>query len=321
MLTQNGTIPVSIVGARGYVGRELLRLVAQHPRLSLALAASSELGGEPIRASVPDWPGDDVFSAPDPALFAELGGCAIFLALANGAGPKFVGGYAQAGGEAVLIDISADHRHDPAWTYCIPEIDGASVTCARRIANPGCYATAMQLALTPLRDSIVGPVFCAGVSGHSGAGATPSERNDIDLLRDNVLPYALAGHGHEREAASRLGVDLRFTPLVGEFFRGLVITAACTLRDGTTVADLTQRFKDYYQDSPLIRVLERGAPTPAMLAGDPGAAIGAFAVDPIDPRRVGFACAIDNLLKGAATQAMQNLNLVFNLPTLEGIIP
>lgn len=321
MSMRDGTIPVSVVGARGYVGRELLRLVSRHPRLSLALAASNEHAGEPIRASIPDWLGEDVFAAPDAALFAERGGRAIFLALANGAGLRFVDEFDRAGGDAVLVDISADHRHDLSWTYCIPEIDGAAAVGSRRIANPGCYATAMQLALAPLRDSIVGPVFCAGVSGHSGAGAAPNERNDPAVLRDNVIPYALAGHGHEREVASRLGVDLRFTPMVAEFFRGLVVTAACTVHDGTTAAALAHRYIEFYSDSPLVRVLERGAPTPAMLAGDPGAAIGAFAVDPVDPRRVGVACAIDNLLKGAATQAMQNLNYALGLPALEGINP
>lgn len=320
MQPSHGIISVGVVGARGYVGRELLRLIAAHPRLSLALAASGDRAGEPIRESVPEWPGDDLFVAPDAALFAERGGLTIFLALPNGSAPAFVDEFESSGGDAVLIDIGADHRHDRAWTYSIPEIDGGPAAGTMRIANPGCYATAMQLAIAPLRDLIVGHVCCAGVSGFSGAGATPSERNNPEMLRDNVLPYALAGHGHEREASARLDVDVRLAPLVAPFFRGLVVTAACSLLETADAHSLTARYKAFYSDSRLVRVLEHGVPSPAMMVGDPGAAIGGFAVDPHDARRVGLACAIDNLLKGAATQAVQNLNLALGFPMLEGIL-
>src|SRR4029079_13504573 len=113
---------------------------------------------------------------------------------------------------AVIVDLSADHRFDAAWVYGQPERKREGLTRARRIANPGCYATAMQLALAPLLPLVEGPANVFGVSGYSGAGTTPSPKNDPEALRDNLIPYALVGHGHEREVEAELGCRLFFVP-------------------------------------------------------------------------------------------------------------
>ena len=120
--------------------------------------------------------------------------------------------------DPVIIDLSADYRFDPSWYYGLPELTRARHAGQRRISNPGCYATAMQLAIAPMLDVLDGPVQCFGVSGYSGAGTTPSDKNDPGKLRDNLMPYALTGHVHEREVSTQLHHPVEFMP--GNTHRG-----------------------------------------------------------------------------------------------------
>src|SRR6185295_19929231 len=103
--------------------------------------------------------------------------------------------------DSLVVDLSADYRFDAKWFYGLPELYRGKYAGQKRISNPGCYATAMQLAIAPLLDRVDGPVQCFGVSGFSGAGTSPSDKNDAEKLRDNVMPYALTGHVHEREVS------------------------------------------------------------------------------------------------------------------------
>src|SRR5690606_27797874 len=133
-----------------------------------------------------------------------LGLDAWILALPNGKSDACIASLATAGAHAgadvgvavdargpVIVDLSADHRFNDAWYYGLPELTRGAYAGQRRIANPGCYASAMQLAVAPMLDLLDGPVQCFGVSGYSGAGTTPSDRNNADKLRDNLMPYAL----------------------------------------------------------------------------------------------------------------------------------
>src|SRR4029079_689307 len=130
---------------------------------------------------------------------------AYVLALPNGASGAYVEAIAAARPDLVIVDLSADHRFTSSWVYGQPERKRAEIRGARHIANPGCYATAMQLALAPLVPLLEGPANVFGVSGYSGAGTTPSPRNDPEALRDNLMPYALVGHMHEREVTRHVG--------------------------------------------------------------------------------------------------------------------
>ena len=107
--------------------------------------------------------------------------------------------------DTVVVDLSADFRFNEGWYYGLPELTRGGYAGQKRISNPGCYATAMQLAITPLLDRLAGPPQCFGVSGYSGAGTTPSDKNNTELLHDNLMPYALADHMHEREVSRHLG--------------------------------------------------------------------------------------------------------------------
>ena len=166
-------------------------------------------------------------------------------------------------------------------------------------------------------DSLDGPVQCFGVSGYSGAGTTPSDRNNPDVLRDNLIPYALTGHVHEREVSTQLGHAVEFMPHVAPHFRGITLTANLHLARPVQREEVLARYRGRYADEPLVRVQE-AAPWVSRIAGRHHVDIGGFTLSD-DGRRLVVVATEDNLLKGAATQALQNLNRAFGLDEFAGI--
>ncbi|MDH5821562.1 N-acetyl-gamma-glutamyl-phosphate reductase [Luteimonas sp. RD2P54] len=313
----NGRATLGLVGARGHTGAELIRLVAAHPGLELAFVSSRELAGQRVDAHVAGFSGALRYETLDPSALAGRGVDAVVLALPNDKGAPFVAEIDRAGASPVIVDLSADHRFDDAWYYGLPELTRGRYAGQRRIANPGCYATAMQLAIAPLLEDIAGPVQCFGVSGYSGAGTTPSDRNDPEQLRDNLMPYALAGHIHEREAARQLGADVEFMPHVAPHFRGITMTVNLHLREPAGAGAVAARYRERYAGEPLVELVD-APPWVSRIAGRHGVQIGGVAVSG-DGRRAVVVATLDNLLKGAATQAMQNLNLALGFGEFDGI--
>jgi N-acetyl-gamma-glutamyl-phosphate reductase len=297
---------IGIVGARGHTGAELIRLVSAHPALELAFVSSRELDGQRVDAHVAEYRGELRYSAPDHADLPRLGADVVVLALPNGKATACVEAFDQAGVDPVIVDLSADFRFDERWYYGLPELTRDSWRGERRISNPGCYATAMQLSIAPLKDLLAAPPVCFGVSGYSGAGTTPSDKNDPEKLRDNLMPYALTGHMHEKEASRHLGVPVEFMPHVAPHFRGLTVTTNLYLSRRMSREEVMARFHGAYGSEPLVNVLDE-APWVSRIAGRHHAEIGGFAVS-ADGKRVVIVATLDNLLKGAATQAMQNIN-------------
>ena len=247
----------------------------------------------------------------------ELGADAVVLALPNGKAGHIVQQFDDAGADAVILDLSADYRFDPSWYYGLPELTRAQYSSQRRISNPGCYATAMQLAIAPMLNVLDGPAQCFGVSGYSGAGTTPSDKNNVELLRDNLMPYALAGHVHEREVSRQLGHPIEFMPQVAPHFRGLTITANLHLSIPFDVEEVLARYRGRYAGEPLVRVQDE-APWVSRIAGAHHVDVGGFTLSG-DGKRLVVVATEDNLLKGAATQALQNLNMAFGLDEFAGI--
>jgi N-acetyl-gamma-glutamyl-phosphate reductase len=197
---------LALIGARGYTGRELLERVMRHPLIELALASSGAQAGRPLTDEVPYWPDRaQTFVALAPDEVAEVEADLWALAVPNGASDPWVAAIESAHPEALIIDFGADYRFDPDWVYGLTEFNRDALVGARRISNPGCYATGAQFGLLPIRDLLSAPPVVFGVSGHSGAGRTPSPRNDPKRLKDNLIPYALSGHVHEREISAHLG--------------------------------------------------------------------------------------------------------------------
>ena len=313
---------VGIVGARGHVGTELIKLVCAHPRFELAYVSSRARAGQRVAGFEPAYAGELRYSAPAHEDLPALGADAVVLALPNGKAAACVAAFDFAGVapdavDPVLLDLSADFRFDPAWYYGLPERTRAQAAGHRRISNPGCYATAMQLAIAPMLEFLDGPVQCFGVSGYSGAGTTPSDKNDPDKLRDNFMPYALTGHVHEREASAHLGHPVEFMPHVAPHFRGLTITANLHLRTAFDREAVRDRYRAHYANEPLVRVGD-DAPWVSRIAGAHHVELGGFTLSE-DGHRLVVVATEDNLLKGAATQAMQNLNLAFGFDEFAGI--
>ena len=312
-----GMFRVGIVGARGHVGAELIRLLAAHPRFELAYVGSRELDGQRLADHIDAYTGELRYSSPANAALPSLGADAVVLALPNGKAAACVAAFDAANANPVIVDLSADYRFDDGWYYGLPELTRTRYRGERRISNPGCYATAMQLAIAPMRDLLQGPAQCFGVSGYSGAGTTPSDKNDPDKLRDNLMPYALTGHVHEREVTRQLGHPVEFMPHVAAHFRGLTITANLHLSASMTRDQVVAAYRDAYRDEPLVRVTD-DAPWVSRIAGRHHVEIGGFSLSD-DGRRLVVVSTEDNLLKGAATQALQNLNLAFGLAETTGI--
>jgi N-acetyl-gamma-glutamyl-phosphate reductase len=314
------TKTIGIVGARGHVGAELIELIARHPGLRLAFVSSRELDGQRVAEHNARYRGELRYAALDAAAVAAQRADVVILALPNGKAAPYVAALDAAkadGYDPLIIDLSADYRFDSAWYYGLPELTRDQYRGQRRISNPGCYATAMQLAIAPLKELLAAPPVCFGVSGYSGAGTTPSDRNDPEKLRDNLMPYALADHTHEREATRHLGLPVEFLPHVAPHFRGLTMTVNLWLAQPTTLAALKARYAEKYKNEPLLEVIDE-APWVSRIAGKHGVQIGGFTLAPGGKRAVVVA-TLDNLLKGAATQAMQNLNLALGFDEFTAI--
>ncbi|MBS2011874.1 MAG: N-acetyl-gamma-glutamyl-phosphate reductase [Deltaproteobacteria bacterium] len=289
---------LGLVGVRGYVGQELAELVKRHGGLDVRLAVSQRDGRSPA----------DVASE-------KLDAYALLLP--NGASAPYVEAIAAARADAVIVDLSADHRFDPQWVYGQPERRRAEIGGATRIANPGCYATAVQLALAPIVPLLEGPPSAFGVSGYSGAGTTPSPRNDPENLKDQIVPYSLVGHVHEREVSAQLGTQVFFVPHVAPFFRGITVTVSGALREVTSRDALLSLYRDAYGNEPLVS-LEEEPPSVRAIVGKHHVAIGGVSVSS-NGRHVVVVATIDNLLGGAASQALRNLNLALGFEERRGL--
>ncbi len=308
---------IGLVGARGHTGAELIRLIVRHPNLELGFVSSRELAGQAVSQHIDGYVGELRYENIGHEEVAARGMDAVILALPNGKSGEIVAALQANAPDTVVVDLSADHRFLEYWYYGLPELTRRGYAGQKLISNPGCYATAMQLAIAPLLEQLAGPPQCFGVSGYSGAGTTPSDKNNVDLLRDNLMPYALADHMHEREVSRHLGVPVEFMPHVAPHFRGITMTVNLWLSQQVKVEDIRALYRHRYRQEALIHVVDE-APWVSRIAGTHGVEIGGFTLAP-GGKRVVVVATLDNLLKGAATQAMQNLNLAFGFGELTSI--
>jgi N-acetyl-gamma-glutamyl-phosphate reductase len=310
---------VVVIGARGYTGAELLPILHKHPDFEVIAVSSGSVAGEPVSAHVRGMEGSELFfSDIRPSTIGKLNADACVLALPNGQAASWVNVLDQNVPDTVVVDLSADYRFDSNWAYGQPERFANQIMGATRISNPGCYATGTQLALAPLLELLVGVPTAFGVSGYSGAGKTPSRKNDPEVLKDNLLPYALVDHIHEQEVSHHVGREIRFLPHVAPFFRGISLTLAVELCQSLSEQELLARYREFYSGFPLVEV-RAGVPEVNEVQDSHRLIIGGFAVSERNPCSVSLVVVLDNLLKGAATQAVQNLNLAFGLDAMTGI--
>jgi N-acetyl-gamma-glutamyl-phosphate reductase len=313
------TIRIGLIGARGYVGSELIRLITAHPEFELGFVSSRERAGQRVASHEDSHQGDLEYVNLDAEHAAQQSVDALILALPNDMAEAYVNAVDLHSPNTVLLDLSADYRFSANWYYGLPELTRDKARAQTRISNPGCYATAMQLAIAPMADLVEGPIQCFGLSGYSGAGTSPSDKNNPEKLRDNLMPYSLVEHMHEREVSFHLDKLIEFMPHVASHFRGLTVTSNLHLRETLELLDVLNRYRDFYKDEALIEISET-APWVSQSSGKHGVKIGGFTLSD-DGKRLVVVSTLDNLLKGAATQAIQNLNLAFGLDELAGIKP
>jgi N-acetyl-gamma-glutamyl-phosphate reductase len=306
----------AIIGCAGYTGQETLDRVLAHPELEPIALGSDSLAGRPAAALDPRLNGS-LPSFLTNAEAAASGADVLFLCL----GHEDAAVFAPPDG-AVVVDLSGAHRlTDPdlarawygaspgAWSYGLPELRPPQ---GPLIANPGCYATAALLALGPLAGSITSAVVDAK-SGVSGAGKSLRASSHAGSVLENLTPYAVGAHRHAPEIAQELGFPVCFVPHLLPVRRGLLAT--CYVQ---TDADVRALLDDAYAASPVVRVLPDAlAPDLARVQGTDAAEIGVFSDGATGTTIV--ICALDNLGKGAAGQAVQNANLVLGLDEAAGL--
>ena len=237
------------------------------------------------------------------------------MALSNNESSNYIKSIEEHDSNIIIIDISADYRFDDGWTYKLPEV--AAQTKDKRISNPGCYASAIQFSLFPIKHLINEKVSCMGISGYSGAGATPNEKNDPNNLDGNIIPYSLSGHIHEKEVMKHCYEKISFSPHVANFFRGIHITSHIQLTKKSSSSEIYDLYKSFYKDKKLIQVIKE-IPMINKVSNSHYVSIGGFEVDE-SGYGLTVCCTLDNLLKGAATQVIQNLNHACSLDQLTGI--
>jgi N-acetyl-gamma-glutamyl-phosphate reductase len=309
---------VAIVGARGYVGSELIGLLNHHPGFETRAVGSRSRAGQMVSDVVPVGESDLRYQTITAESVSDIEADIWVLGLPNGMAAPFVEAIEESNAQAKIVDLSSDYRGADGWTYGLTEHNRDSIKGASRVANPGCYATGIQLGLHPLLDSIAGEPIAFGVSGYSGAGTKPSPKNDLHRLRDNLLPYKLCGHGHQKEISYFLGRPARLIPHVAPFFRGISLTLSIELTEASSIVALQERLEAAYQDEPLVRVQEE-IPEVRDIVFRHHAALGGLALDP-SLKRLNMVVVLDNLLKGAATQALQNMNLMCGFQEREAIL-
>ncbi|KAJ2905680.1 hypothetical protein MKZ38_004755 [Zalerion maritima] len=314
---------VALIGARGYTGQALISLLNSHPNMDLRHVSSRELAGTPLEGYTKKKVTYEDLSPEDVRDMEKLGEIECWVvALPNGVCQPYVEaiheGRSGTNRKSVIVDLSADYRFNKSWTYGLPELVSRSdIYKATQISNPGCYATAAQLGIAPLLEHLGGQPTIFGVSGYSGAGTKPSPKNDVEALTNNLMPYSLTDHIHEREISSHLGVDVAFMPHVAVWFQGIHHTISLPLNKTMTSRDIRQIYQDRYAGEKLVKVVGE-APLVKAISGKHGVEIGGFAVHS-SGKRVVVCATIDNLLKGAATQCLQNMNLALGYAEYEGI--
>ncbi len=311
--------PVGVLGASGYAGRELCALVARHPTLTLAFAAANERQGECVRVGGRAL----TFVATDDAPFGDA--ALVFSALPHGASAPHVARAQDAG--AKVVDLSADHR--ATAPYGLPELGPPTrwaVSNAHLVANPGCYATAVLLGLAPLvANAVVTPgaiVTADAASGVTGAGNSPKREMLFAEVTEDYRAYAVGNtHRHldeMRATLSALGADLDlvFTPHLLPVARGILATITVPVID--RLDDAASMFAAYYAGEPFVDVVP-STPSLRDVTHRNVAAISVTAAEGVRQPVVIVTVAIDNLLKGAAGQAMQNANLLLGLDETAGL--
>ena len=315
-------IRVTIAGGTGYTGGELFRILLNHPNVEIVAATTTSSEGTPV-ASVHR----DLIGETDLCFGKELNDPdVIFLCLGHGISRQFVDTH-DIKPECRIIDLGNDFRLDGDYAgrkfvYGLCESAREDIRKAHDVANPGCFATAIQLATLPLAasDLIKDEIHVTAITGSTGAGKKPGETTHFSYRDNNISIYKLFTHQHLAEIRQnlvRVGAEspvVNFVPLRGDFTRGIFASVYTKAVEGMTEEDYRKVFEDYYAESPFVFQSNEGISMKEVVNTNKG-----LVHVELHDGYVHIASTIDNLVKGAAGQAVQNMNLIFGLPETTGL--
>jgi N-acetyl-gamma-glutamyl-phosphate reductase len=325
---------VAVAGATGFTGQELLRLLARHPSVRITLATSSSAASAARRLPALGRIWDGAITPLEPDLLAREADI-VFLALPDTAAAELAPSLVEKG--VRVIDLSGAFRLRDAndrgrWypeTHAIPEglayglteRERSAVADARLVANPGCYPTTALLALLPLADAgVLVPgrdIVVDAKSGVSGAGRTPTERTHFSEVHASMSAYGVFGHRHGAEIEQGLGRQVTFTPHLAPLDRGILATIYVRVSDGTSDETLADIYGETYAGATFVRPVGTALPEIKHVAHTNFCDVG-WRVDPSG--RAIVISVLDNLLKGASGQAVQNMNVMLGLPEATGLL-
>jgi len=321
-------IRVAIAGGTGYTGGELFRILLNHPNVEIVAATTTSSEGTPVSDVHRDLIGETGLRFGKELNNPDV----IFLCLGHGISRQFVDSH-DISPECRIIDLGNDFRLDNDYAgrhfvYGLCESAKEEIRKAHDIANPGCFATAIQLATLPLAAAglINDEIHVTAITGSTGAGKKPGETTHFSYRSDNISIYKLFTHQHLAEIKQNLAAVRRlettreweatvnFVPMRGDFARGIFASVYTRAVEGMSQEDCRKIFEDYYEESPFVFHSREGISMKEVVNTNKG-----LVHVEVHDGYVHIASAIDNLVKGAAGQAVQNMNLMFGLPEDSGL--
>lgn len=326
-MDSKNNIRVGIIGGAGYTGGELLRLLLRHPNTQVQFVHSNSQTGKPISSIHTDLAGETDMFFTHEAHFFDID--LLFLCVSHGAAKNFLSQHGIPL-HVKIIDLSNDHRpteanpypsyHNIPFVYGLPEINKAAIQSAKYIANPGCFATAIQLGLLPLATKgLLGNVYTTGITGSTGAGAGMSETSHFSWRANNIQAYKTLSHQHVYEviytlnkSKSRNNTNLNFIPWRGDFTRGIFVSSQ--LNCDLSLSYLEELYTSFYADHPFTHLINSSLFLKQVVNTNKCI----IQLEKVGSQLVVHS-AIDNLLKGASGQAVQNMNIMFGLEETSGL--
>lgn len=311
-------IQAGIIGGGGYTAGELIRILHYHPEVKVAYVHSNSQAGSPVYSVH-----EDLFGEID-LLFTDevdLGVDVLFLCMGHGRSRSFLEAQGALPESLRIIDLSQDYRLDKSFVYGLPELNREAIRQSHRIANCGCFATAIQLALLPLANArlLKDEVHIHAITGATGAGQSPTNTTHFSWRDNNISVYKAFRHQHLAEIRRSLrqlqpgfDIPLNFIPVRGNFSRGIFASlyTGCTLSED----ELYERYEAYYQDAPFT-IVSRQNPHLKQVVNTNKCILHIEKHED----KILIISAIDNLLKGASGQAVENMNLSCGLPQTTGL--
>jgi N-acetyl-gamma-glutamyl-phosphate reductase len=330
-------IKVGIIGGAGYTGGELIRLLLNHPQAEIAFMHSKSNAGNPVSKIHQDLIGETGLKFTGNNNFDEMllsssstggGGeeAVLFLCLGHGDSKKFLSEN-EIADSIKVIDLANDFRlaHSAqlkarSFTYGLPELNKTQIQSAQNIANPGCFATAIQLGLLPLaKAGLLDEIYTTGITGSTGAGQSLTSTSHFSWRANNIQAYKTLTHQHLGEIVQSLvqldpgrNIELSFVPWRGDFTRGIFISS--TVRCDLSLEELKTLYKDFYKGNPFTFISDE----PIFLKQVVNTNKCVIQLEKVGSKLVVHS-ALDNLLKGASGQAVQNMNLMFGLDETMGL--